>query len=246
MVNYSFLRYMGFLRKERQSETNDASQQAKKQALSAVDLTNAVLVNFYGEGKTAINKSGYPDFIGGFPSMASIIYNDSFKTIVFDDSLRSAALAKGCDVMGFYAFCYWLNKIVNHQKVVVIGFDSSCLKFIRKYIKRTDLDWFFNADWYLYEKLGSGKVKNKAPFHCFGWSRAQFGQHTMNLDIQRVRTALLDEPGYQIQPLPIRQLWGSILERQKEDVTGLWYCINELVLNPGQLKPSLSATWRLD
>ena len=61
---------MGFLRKERQSETNDASQQAKKQALSAVDLTNAVLVNFYGEGKTAINKSGYPDFIGGFPSMA--------------------------------------------------------------------------------------------------------------------------------------------------------------------------------
>ena len=237
---------MSFLRKEKRSCENDTSQQAKKQALSAVDLTNSVLVNFYGEGKTAINKLGYNRFVGGFPSMASIIYNDSFKTIVFDDSLRSAALAKGCDVMGFYVFCYWLNKLVSHQNVVVIGFDSSCLKFIRKYIKRTDLDWFFNADWYLYEKLGSGKVKNKAPFHCFGWSRAQFGQHTMNLDIQRVRTALLDEPGYQIQPLPIRQLWALILERQKEDVTGLWYCINELVLNPGQLKPSLAATWGLD
>ncbi len=177
--------------------------------------------------------------------MASIIYNDSFKTIVFDDSLRSAALAKGFDVMGFYAFGYWLNELVSHPKVVVIGFDSSCLKYIRKYIKRTDLDWFFNADWYLTEKLGSRKSKFKAPFHCFGWSRAQFGQHTMNLDIQRVREALLDEPGYQIQPLPIRQLWESVLERQKEDVTGLWYCVNELVLNPGQLKPSLSATWGL-
>lgn len=237
---------MSFLRKEKRSSENDTSQKAKKQALSAVDLTNAVLVNFYGEGKTAINKFGYCGFVGGFPSMASIIYNDSFKTIVFDDSLRSAALAKGCDVMGFYVFCYWLNKLVSHQKVLVIGFDSSSLKFIRKYIKRTDLDWFFNADWYLTEKLGSGKSKAKAPFHCFGWSRAQFGQHTMNLDIQRVRTALLDEPGYQTQPLPIRQLWESVLERQKEDVTGLWYCINELVLNPSRLRPSLSATWGLD
>jgi len=236
---------MGLLRKERQSETNDASQQAKKQALSAVDLTNAVLLNFYGEGKTAINRSGYPDFVGGFPSMASIIYNDSFKTIVFDDSLRSAALAKGADVMGFYSFCYWLNKLVVHHKVVVIGFDSSCLKFIRKYIKRTDLDWFFNADWYLYEKLGKGKKKNQFPFHCFGWSRAQFGQHTMNLDIVRVRGSLQDDPGYQIQPLPIRQLWGEVLQRQKEDVTGLWFCINELVLNPGQLKPGLAETWGL-
>jgi len=237
---------MSFLRKEKRSGENDTSQQAKKQALSAVDLTNAVLVNFYGEGKTAINKFGYNRFVGGFPSMATIIYNDSFKTIVFDDSLRSAALAKGCDGMGFYVFCYWLNKLVSHQKVVVIGFDSSCLKFIRKYIKRTDLDWFFNADWYLTEKLGSGKSKTKAPFHCFGWSRAQFGQHTMNLDIQRVRMALLDEPGYQTQPLPIRQLWESVLERQKEDVTGLWYCVNELVLNPSRLRPSLSATWGLD
>jgi hypothetical protein len=237
---------MSFLRKEKRSVVNDTSQQAKKQALSAVDLTNAVLVNFYGEGKTAINKFGYSGFVGGFPSMASIIYNDSFKTIVFDDSLRSAALAKGCDVMGFYAFGYWLNKLLSHPKVVVIGFDSSCLKFIRKYIKRTDLDWFFNADWYLTEKLGIGKSKTKAPFHCFGWSRAQFGQHTMNLDIQRVRTALLDEPGYQTQPLPIRQLWESVLERQKEDVTGLWYCINELVINPSRLRPSLSATWGLE
>ena len=237
---------MSFLRKEKRSSENDTSQKAKKQALSAVDLTNAVLVNFYGEGKTAINKFGYSGYVGEFPSMASIIYNDSFKTIVFDDSLRSAALAKGFDVMGFYAFGYWLNKLVSHQNVVIIGFDSSCLKFIRKYIKRTDLDWFFNADWYLTEKLGSGKTKTKAPFHCFGWSRAQFGQHTMNLDIQRVRTALLDEPGYQTQPLPIRQLWESVLERHKEDVTGLWYCINELVINPSRLRPSLSGSWGLD
>jgi hypothetical protein len=35
------------------------------------------------------------------------------------------------------------------------------------------------------------------------------------------------------------------LARQKEDVTGLWYCINELVLNPGQLKPSLAETYGL-
>jgi hypothetical protein len=237
---------MGLLRKERQSETNDASQQAKKQALSAVDLTNAVLLNFYGEGKAAINKIGFPEFRGDFPSMASIVYNDAFKIIIFDDSLRSAALAKGADVMGFYSFCYWLNKLVVHHKVVVIGFDSSCLKFIRKYIKRTDLDWFFNADWYLYEKLGKGKKKNQFPFHCFGWSRAQFGQEPMTLDIARVRKALLDEPGFQTQPLPIRQLWDEVLTRQKDDVTGLWYCINELVLNPGQLKPGLSETWGLD
>jgi hypothetical protein len=39
-VNYSYLRFTGCLRKERQSEINDASQQAKKQALSAVDLTD--------------------------------------------------------------------------------------------------------------------------------------------------------------------------------------------------------------
>jgi hypothetical protein len=45
--------------------------------------------------------------------------------------------------------------------------------------------------------------------------------------------------------LPIRQLWDEVLARQKEDVTGLWYCINELVLNPGQLKPSLAETWGL-
>lgn len=46
---------MSCLKKEKKSDVNDTSQQAKKQALSAVDLTNAVLVNFYGEGKTAIN-----------------------------------------------------------------------------------------------------------------------------------------------------------------------------------------------
>ena len=68
----------------------------------------------------------------------------------------------------------------------------------------------------------------------------------MNLNIARVRVSLQDDPGYQIQPLPIRQLWDEVLTRQKEDVTGLWYCINELVLNPGYLKPGLSETWGLD